>query len=80
MVNCYSPSCNLFNLQYSVSAENATLFNKLIWGIDEVCEFTRYAKGTIYNFVSRGDIPYRRGRKKKLIFIPAEIIDWLKGD
>lgn len=57
-----------------------TIFNKLIWQIDEVCYYTGYAKGTIYNFVSKGEIPYRRGRKRKLIFIPKEIIDWLKGE
>lgn len=56
-------------------------FNNLIWGIDEVCSFTNYAKGTIYNLVSRGEIPYRhRGRKKKLVFVPSEIIAWLKGE
>ena len=54
-----------------------SLFNNLIWGIDDVCKFTSYAKGTIYNFVSRGEIPYRtRGRKKRLVFIPDEIISW----
>ena len=56
------------------------LFDNLIWGLEEVCAFTKYAKGTIYNLVSKGEIPYRRGRKKKLIFIPSEIIDWLKGE
>lgn len=55
------------------------LFYKIIWDIDDVCEFTSYAKGTIYNKVSSGEIPYRRGRKKKLIFIPNEVIEWLKG-
>jgi predicted DNA-binding transcriptional regulator AlpA len=56
-------------------------FNNLIWGIDEVCSFTSYAKGTIYNLVSRGEIPYRtRGRKKRLVFIPSEIIAWFKGE
>ena len=29
------------------------IFNKLIWQIDEVCYYTGYAKGTIYNFVSK---------------------------
>lgn len=59
----------------------ASFFNNLIWGIDEVCNFTSYAKGTIYNLVSRGDIPYRtRGRKKRLVFIPSEIIAWFKGE
>jgi len=69
--------------QYSDDREligSLTLFNKLIWGIDEVCKFTKYAKGTIYNLVSKGEVPYRRGRKKKLIFIPSEIIEWLKGE
>jgi len=56
------------------------LFNKLIWGIDEVCSFTSYAKGTIYNLVSRGEIPYhRRGGGRRLVFIPSEIIKWFKG-
>ncbi len=59
----------------------AQLFNNLIWGIDEVCAFTSYAKGTIYNLVSRGEIPYRTcGRKRKLVFVPSEIIAWLKGE
>jgi predicted DNA-binding transcriptional regulator AlpA len=56
------------------------LFDKLIWGIDEVCSFTSYAKGTVYNKVSSGEIPYRRGRKRKLVFIPSEIIKWFKGE
>ena len=58
-----------------------SLFKNLIWGIDEVSSFTSYAKGTIYNLVSRGEIPYRtRGRKKRLVFIPSEIIAWFKGE
>ena len=66
---------------FGVSKESSELFNNLIWGIDEVCSFTTYAKGTIYNLVSRGDIPYRtRGRKKRLVFIPSEVIAWFKGE
>ncbi len=71
---CYSSNDLNSNLKES-------LFNNLIWGIDDVCKFTSYAKGTIYNFVSRGEIPYRtRGRKKRLVFIPDEIISWFKGE
>jgi predicted DNA-binding transcriptional regulator AlpA len=56
-------------------------FENLIWGVDEVCSFSGYAKGTIYNLVSRGEIPYRtRGRKRKLVFIPSEVIAWLRGE
>ena len=70
------------NTQFLSSKDTQTdsIFNNLIWTIDEVSHFTTYAKGTIYNLVSKGEIPYRRGRKKKLIFIPSEVIDWLKGD
>jgi len=55
------------------------LFNKLIWVIDDVVEVTKYAKGTIYNLVYRGEIPYRK-RGKKLYFIPSEILSWIKGE
>ena len=56
-------------------------FENLIWGVDEVCSVSGYAKGTIYNLVSRGEIPYRtRGRRKRLVFVPSEIIAWLKGE
>lgn len=55
------------------------LFNNLIWGIDEVCLFTSYSKGTIYNLVSEGDIPYRK-RRGRLWFVPNEVLKWLKGE
>lgn len=56
-------------------------FDNLTWGVDEVCSVSGYAKGTIYNLVSRGEIPYRkRGRRKRLIFVPSEVIAWLQGE
>ncbi|USN48492.1 MAG: helix-turn-helix domain-containing protein [Pseudobdellovibrionaceae bacterium] len=55
------------------------LFDKLIWTIEEVCQFTTYKRGTIYNLVSEGSIPYRKcGRK--LFFVPSEILYWIKGE
>lgn len=54
------------------------LFNKLIWVIDDVCRATTYKKGTIYNLVSSGSIPYRK-RRGKLYFIPSEVLAWIKG-
>ena len=57
------------------------LFDNLIWGIDDVCAFTKYAKGTIYNLVNKGEIPYRRRKKKgRLVFVPSEVIAWFKGE
>jgi predicted DNA-binding transcriptional regulator AlpA len=75
-------SIHIQNVYDSVGPTNqAQLFDNLIWGIDEVCNFSKYAKGTIYNLVSKGEIPYRtRGRKKRLVFVPSEIVAWLKGD
>ncbi len=61
------------------SNSQGLLFNNLIWGIDEVCSFTRYSKGTIYNLVSEGDIPYRK-RRGRLWFIPNEVLKWIKGE
>ena len=55
------------------------LFDNLIWGIDEVAYFTEYAKGTIYNLVSEGEIPYRK-KRGRLKFIPNEILKWMKGE
>jgi predicted DNA-binding transcriptional regulator AlpA len=58
-----------------------SLLNNLIWGIDEVCRFTKYARGTIYNLVSKGDIPVcKRGHRRKLVFIPRDVISWFKGE
>lgn len=67
--------------QYNEGAQTSAqpLFEKLIWDINEVSRFTSYAKGTIYNLVSEGDIPYRKSRGK-LWFIPNEILKWMKGE
>jgi excisionase family DNA binding protein len=75
---------NLVNECYinsGIESENfrSQLFNNLIWGIDEVSRFTSYSKGTIYNLVSEGDIPYRK-RRGRLWFIPNEVLKWLKGE
>ncbi len=57
------------------------LFDKRIWGIDEVCLFTNYKKGTIYNLVSRGEVPYRkRVGGRRLVFLPSEITSWFSGE
>ena len=72
------------NSTYIKSSEGqgpSELFDKLIWGIDEVCAFTRYARGTVYNLVSEGQIPVRRrSRKGRLVFIPSEVMAWFKGE
>lgn len=61
--------------------QKTKLFEKPItWNIDEVSEYTELAKGTIYNLVYLGKIPFVKQRKR-LKFIPQEIQKWLlKGD
>jgi predicted DNA-binding transcriptional regulator AlpA len=77
----YFSDISLYKSEHDREKSLDLLFKNLIWGIDEVSSFTSYAKGTIYNLVSRGEIPYRtRGRKKRLVFIPSEIIAWFKGE
>lgn len=67
--------------QIDVESDSYLFLHNQIWLIDDVCKFTSYAKGTIYNLVSSGEIPYRtRGRKRRLVFIPNEIIKWFKGE
>lgn len=60
-----------------VETNSNQIFDKLIWGIDDVCSATTYKKGTIYNLVSCGAIPYRK-RRGKLFFIPSEILSWVQ--
>jgi len=61
-----------------LEVNSSMLFNKLIWVIDDVCRATTYKKGTIYNLVSSGSIPYRK-RRGKLFFIPSEILAWVQN-
>jgi excisionase family DNA binding protein len=75
----YISDISLYKTIADAEDASALLFNKLIWGIDEVCSFTRYSKGTIYNLVSEGDIPYRK-KRGRLWFVPNEILKWIKGE
>ncbi len=68
---------------HGAEGDNPTdlIFDKLIWRIDDVCSFTSYAKGTIYNLVNRGEIPHcRRGKGKRLVFDSRHVIAWFKGE
>ena len=63
----------------SIEESHQSLFDKLIWVVDDVVLITKYSKGSIYNLVNRGEIPYRK-RGKRLYFIPSEILSWIKGE
>ena len=54
-----------------------TLFNKRIWTIEDVVEFTGFSKSTVYKMTSRREIPHRK-RGKKLFFLPDEIWNWIE--
>jgi predicted DNA-binding transcriptional regulator AlpA len=53
----------------------AKLFEKRIWLVKDVSEYTGYAVGTVYNLTSADEIPFRK-KRGKLYFIPLEIINW----
>lgn len=73
--NCMNLKTALINTTNSESNHNE-LFNKKIWHLDDVIEFTKYKKRTIYNLVCRDEIPHIKQRKR-LIFIPQEILNWM---
>lgn len=75
----YKIVTNSYNSNEETSPRSLKFFENLIWSIDEVCRFTSYSKGTVYNLVSEGDIPYRK-RRGRLWFVPSEILKWMKGE
>jgi predicted DNA-binding transcriptional regulator AlpA len=55
------------------------LFNKRIWNIDDVVLFLGLSKKTIYNKVSRRELPYRKPKSgRRLYFVPEEILNWIE--
>jgi len=45
--------------------------------IDEVAEFTRFKKNTIYSYVQRKEIPHNK-KGNRLFFYKADVTDWIK--
>lgn len=59
--------------------ERIALFEIQIWTIDDVALVLKNSKGTIYNKVSKNEIPFhKKGKKGRLYFIPSEILEWIK--
>ncbi len=58
------------------------LFEIQIWTIDDLAIVLNCSKGSIYNKVSKDEIPfYKKGERGRLYFIPSEILEWIKeGD
>ena len=50
--------------------------NYILWTVDEVAKVLSLSKGTIYNKVSSGAIPYYK-KGKKLYFLQEEILNWI---
>ncbi|HEX7676319.1 MAG TPA: helix-turn-helix domain-containing protein [Bdellovibrio sp.] len=64
------------NLTGQLVANGPSIFDKKIWFIEDVAEFTRYAIGTLYNLTSKNLIPHRK-KRGKLYFVPLEIQNWI---
>lgn len=56
---------------------NQILESKSIWTIDDLMAFTGLARQTIYNKVSKGEIPCRK-RWGKLYFVPDQILNLIE--
>ncbi len=58
---------------------SGTIFEKRIWTVDEVAYFLGLTKKTIYNKVSRREIPFRKPKGgRRLYFMPDEILNWVE--
>ncbi len=64
----------------ALQSDITEMLKKPFWTIHEAAYFTGFKVRTIYNKVSRKEMPYRK-RGKRLFFIPNEIINWIdEGD
>jgi predicted DNA-binding transcriptional regulator AlpA len=64
------------NYKSGDTSNNEELFNKQIWTTTDVSNATGYQVSTIYNLVSKRQIPFRKCRGK-LFFDPLEIRNWI---
>ena len=61
------------------SSNDSMLFLKKIWAIEDIALFLGLSKGTIYNKVSRREIPFRKPKSgRRLYFMPDEILNWVE--
>lgn len=68
------------NILGFISEDGAAIFEKKIWKINDVAEYTGFSVGTLYNMTSRNLIPHRK-KRGRLFFLPFEIQNWIEeGD
>lgn len=65
-------------LKINSAIGDPALTSQLFWTIKDVSKFSGYSTRTIYNMTSKGGIPVRR-HKRKIYFIPQEIIEWIES-
>lgn len=59
---------------------HSELFEKVIWTVKDVIQFTGMSKATVYRLTSSRMIPVRK-KGNKLFFFPKEILNWIdEGD
>ena len=69
-----------FNSRCDMIENSKMIFDIQIMNLEQLCTLLGVAKQTIYNKVSKGEIPYRK-RCGKLYFLVSEIENWIEeGD
>lgn len=69
-----------FNSSCDMIENSKMIFDIQIMNLEQLCKLLGVAKQTIYNKVSKGEIPYRK-RCGKLYFLVSEIENWIEeGD
>jgi excisionase family DNA binding protein len=75
---CHQSQQSSLRIQRSHVSKRLENFDIRIWLIEDVAKFLGVSIGHIYNLTSRREIPFRRkGKKGRLYFIPAEIMQWI---
>lgn len=59
--------------------EQMTAVTDEVWTMDELSKQTGYAKQSIYNMISRNEIPVHKGMGRKPLFLKSEIIRWIRN-
>lgn len=58
-----------------ISEKREELLKKELWTVSDVAAYLGRSKGTIYNKISKNEIPSRKRGGR--YFIPSEILSWI---
>ncbi len=70
---------SVFNRSEKTDQTPAKIQMPEIFGLETVCELTRYSRATIYAKTSRNEIPHFK-RDNKLFFKKSDVLSWMTAN